>query len=332
MRAAVVGTGSSGTRHATNLLDAGVDVVVVSRAGGGERMIGTTKVPVVGHVEDALPIVDAVVVANPTSLHFELLSSCISAGRHVLCEKPVSTNATGVRALAATAAARDVVVAVCCQMRFHPLAEDLHRSVRSGVVGDLLDVETTQGEHLADYHPDEDYRTSYAARASLGGGVLLTQIHQLDLLHWLLGPFATAFAVGGHYSELEIDVEDSASYLLTSRAGVPARGHTDYLQRPKRFDVTVTGSTGRLHWDYCNATLTHLTPGGDPEVTRLHDFERNDMFVAVLDDFLHAVTTGGVPRTSLDDAAHELAVVDAIKESMASRRAVGVDDPEVFGP
>jgi predicted dehydrogenase len=66
------------------------------------------------------------------------------------------------------------------------------------------------------------------------------------------------------------------------------------------------------------------------DVTELIDFERCVMFTELLDDFVEAAGTGCSPRTTLRDAAHELAVVDAIKRSMASRRSVLVDDPEAF--
>jgi predicted dehydrogenase len=326
--AAVVGTGSAGTRHARNLLDAGLDVVFVSRTADGPRSVGTKEVTVVDDLGAALAAADVAVVANPTSLHLDVLRRAIESGCHVLCEKPVATGASGVRAVAARAAAQGLVIAVDCQMRFHPLAVEMRELVRDGAIGVVVDVESTQGEHLADYHPDEDYRTSYAARADLGGGVLLTQIHQLDLLYWLLGPFDTAFAVGGPRSELELDVEDTVSYLLRSATGVPARGHVDYTQRPKRFEVTVTGTGGRVQWDYYAGMLRHHRADGSSERATDPSFERNSMFRALVDDFLTAIDEQGSPRTTLSDAAHELAVVDAVKRSMAEGRAIAVDDPE----
>ena len=322
---AVVGTGSAGRRHASNFLAAGADeVVLVSRRPSDPVRLGEHTVAVLDALDDALARADAVVIANPTALHLEVLRRAIEADVHVLCEKPVSVSAAGVADLARRARDRGVVVGVCCQMRFHPLMAQLRDLVNGGALGIVIDAETTQGEHLADYHPDEDYRVSYAARAELGGGVLLTQIHQIDFLQWVLGRFARVRAVGGRRSPLEIDVEDTVSYFLESCADVPVRGHLDYLRRPKRLGLTVTGTEGVVTWDYYAGSLEHCAADGSVQRTVLEGFERNDLFTALVDDFLVAVRTGAEPRTTLDDAAHALAVVDALRQSMDERRTIDV--------
>ena len=79
------------------------------------------------------------------------------------------------------------------------------------------------GEYLPGWHTYEDYRQMYASRADLGGGVILSQIHELDYLYWLFGLPKRVFALGGHLTRLEVDVEDIASILLEcrSRPAVP---------------------------------------------------------------------------------------------------------------
>ena len=243
----------------------------------------------------------------------------------MLCEKPASTSADGVAELAIAAAEADVVAAVACQFRFNEMLATLRSRVLAGSVGTVLDVDAMLGEHLADYHPDEDYRTSYAARQSMGGGVLLTQIHQIDFLSWIFGPFESAFAIGGQRGDLAIDVEDSVSYLLASTSGVPVRGHLDYLQRPKRLDLVVTGTEGRLEWDYHANRLRTFDSANDTQPETLEaPFDRNRMFLDLLADFLDAVTIGSSPRTTLADAARVLEVVDTIRRSMESGVSVPV--------
>jgi predicted dehydrogenase len=155
--------------------------------------------------------------------------------------------------------------------------------------------------------------------------VLLTQIHQIDYLHWTFGPFDRVFAVGGHVSDLDIDVEDCVSYLLRSTSGIPVRAHLDYLQRPKRAGVTVTGTAGRLAWDYHRNSLSFTPPELDATThVDSRPFDRNQMFTDLLADFLDAVRCRRAPRTTLADAARVLAVVDAIKTSMATGEASAV--------
>jgi predicted dehydrogenase len=325
MKIAVVGIGSVGRRHVENLLRLGVtDILAVSEHNRRDSLtIDGTPVAVCHEFGTALAAEpDAVVIANPTSLHLDYLSRAVAAGRHIYLEKPASISAAGLDQVEREASRRGLVIAMGTMYRFNARLESLRARVRRGDVGRVLCAETVIGEHIADYHPGEDYRPSYTARATLGGGVLLTQIHQIDWLNWVLGPFETVFAAGGKVSELEIDVEDTATYLLRAGDGTPAYGHLDYLQRPKRAGMVVTGTAGRLEWDLFAHSLTYMAAANDSKAELEQSaYDRNAMFVAAMNDFLTSVRQGGEPRATLADGRRALAVVDAIKASMRSGRA-----------
>jgi predicted dehydrogenase len=326
----VVGTGSAGRRHLANLLALGrTDLLVVSEHHRhGSVRAADVSVPAVARLGDALARgPEAVVVANPTARHAATARAAISAGAHVYLEKPAATTASDVATLARAAEAAGVVVAVGQQLRFHPLVAELRARLDGGAVGAVLEVRAEQGEHVADYHPGEDWRASYTTRRELGGGVLLTQIHQLDLLWWLFGPFRAAAAVAGDGSRLGIDVEDAVTYLLRSGTGVPVVGHVDYHQRPKRWTLTVTGTDGRLHLDLQAQVLTWTSAVAGAPIERVEEpVERNDLFVAALADFLAAIGAGSAPAPAcpLDQAVEVLAVADAVREAWSSGTVVDV--------
>ena len=103
------------------------------------------------------------------------------------------------------------------------------------LLGNLLAVRATVGEYLPGSHSYEDYRQMYAARADLGGGVILSQIHEFDYLYALFGKPRRLYTVGGHFSNLEVDVEDVASTLMECEFGgrpLPIHLQQDYVQRP----------------------------------------------------------------------------------------------------
>lgn len=325
---AVVGTGSIGRRHLENLRTLGCDVLAVSEHRRVPSIdIGGRPVPCVASLEEALRSgPEAVVVGNPTSLHHQTTAAALDAGADVYLEKPSALCAADSADLEDRAAKAGATVAVGQQLRFHPLLERVHETVRSGRLGTILAVEANLGEHLADYHPDEDYRQGYAARRDLGGGVLLTQIHLIDILTWVLGPCTDVRALGGHRSDLEVDVEDSVSFLARTVGDVPVYGHLDYLQRPKRWTLAVTGTGGRIGVDLHAGTVEEASSGtdGSREVVVV---DRNALFLAAMADFLEASRSGGPPRCTLADATRSLALVDAIKASMGSGATVPVDDP-----
>src|SRR5205823_6534316 len=98
--------------------------------------------------------------------------------------------------------------------RFHPCLARLQKIVEDGLLGRVLAGRVEVGEYLPDWHKYENYQQMYASRADLGGGVILSQIHEFDYLYWLFGLPRRIFTVGGHFSSLEIDVEDVASSIL----------------------------------------------------------------------------------------------------------------------
>ena len=328
VRIAVVGTGSIGRRHLGTLLALGeTDLVAVSEHERREALtVDGVDVPVRHQLGDAVGDADLVVVATPTSLHRDQAAAAVAAGCHVLVEKPVGATSAGLDMVADAADDRGLVAAAAHQFRFEPGLVALREMVAEGVLGPILTVDAHQGEHLADYHPDEDYREGYAARRDLGGGVLRTQIHHLDHLEWLFGPLVRVYAAGGHRTDLEIDVEDTASYLFRTADGTPVQGHLDYRQRPKHVSLVVVGADGRVDWDHYGGRLVHtpFAPGAEP-VLRTWPYDRDAMFRAQWQDVLSAVRTGSPPRTPLRDGIRAVRLVEAIERSMATDEAVPVE-------
>jgi predicted dehydrogenase len=330
-KALVVGLGSIGQRHARNLRALLGDDLVLSalRSGHRDRIVtdgleGATGDPerdfdggVFTDLERALAErPDIVLVCNPTRFHVAVARAAVDAGADVFLEKPVSDRLDGVGALAAAARARRAVVAVGCQLRFHPALQRLHAILDSGALGALVKADVEEGEYLPGWHPYEDYRTSYAARRDLGGGVVLTQVHELDYVHWLWGLPRRVFAVGGRLSGLDIDVEDTASMLLEHRSDgrpFPVHVHLDYLQQPPRRRCRVVGTEGSVDVDLLAPTLVH---NGATE--SFPGFDRAQLFVDEMHAFLCAVADRDAPVVGLEHAIGTLQLALAARRSLVS--------------
>src|SRR5262249_50754203 len=153
----------------------------------------------------------------------------------------------------------------------------LREIVNDRLVGDLIAVRATVGEYLPGWHPYEDYRQMYASRADLGGGVLVTQIHEFDYLYALLGLPRRVFTVGGKRSALEIDVEDTASTLM-DYDGLAVHLHQDYVQRPPSRSCEVVGSRGKVVMDLPTLSLTRWDDDGAVvERASWEGFDRNQL-------------------------------------------------------
>jgi predicted dehydrogenase len=337
VRALVVGLGSIGQRHARNLRFLLGDELVLSalrsRRSGFvvtddlSRSEVTPEADCNGGVfydmNEALgqgP--DVVIISNPSSLHLDHANAAMRAGAAVFVEKPISDDLDGLPELERLVRESNGVLAVGCQLRFHPALLQLHQLLDEGVLGRLIAVHVEQGEYLPSYHPYEDYRQSYAARRELGGGVVLTQIHELDYIHWLFGMPSSVFAVGGTIGDLEIDVEDSASALFLHEVNeepLAVHLHLDYLQQPPRRTCRVTGERGTVAIDLRAPSLTWIDNEGS--IVLFDDypqFSRASLFVDELQHFLSAVRREEEVSVDLAHATGTLRMALAMKESLVT--------------
>ena len=197
---------------------------------------------------------------------------------------------------------------------------------QSDFSGRIMSAHVHYGEHLPSWHPWEDYRQGYAARADLGGGVLLTQCHSLDYLPWLVGPVKDVWGFAGKLSDLAVDVEDTAEIGLRFSNGALATLHLDFAQQPPSHTLQVTGTEGLLDCDLLTGA-SRIFRSGRPEwedSSPPEDWERNSMFVREMQHFLAVVRGEAEPLCTLEDGIRVMQVIDAVRTSNSSGRLVSL--------
>jgi predicted dehydrogenase len=266
------------------------------------------------------------VICNPSSMHIPVALECARAGCDLFLEKPLSNGLTGVPELLGEVESRGRIAMVGYQLRFHPCVLYLQKILEQGILGNLLTVRATVGEYLPWWHRYEDYRQSYAARSDLGGGALLSQIHEFDYLYALFGKALRLYSVGGHLSHLEIDVEDVASTLMEFEFNgrpFPVHLHQDYLQRPPSKQCEVIGDAGKAVLDFPSLSVVlHNSEGGVASRFHCESFERNQLFLSEMQHFLECVRMRHKPVVDLRDGIWSLKLAVAAKQSLTTRQVV----------
>lgn len=313
MRCVVVGLGSIGRRHARNLRSLGHDVVVV-RSGTSmdeqqRQFLADVPLPVVYDLQAALEqCPDAVVVANPTSKHVETARAALEAGAHVFVEKPISHTMDGVDELIDLAQRKGRVLFVGYHFRYHPQLQELLALLQRGALGTIRSARFTTGEYLPSWHPYEDYRKSYAARADLGGGAALTQSHDIDTAVWLFGTPRDIQASSKATRALGIDVDDVAEFTFAAERADEVSIHIDYLSQPPVKRLELVGSAGSAQWDYLTSTLQLTHVDGTTRTEHMKDLERNDLYVAELKDFFKKMGARAADISRAQDAREVLRI------------------------
>jgi predicted dehydrogenase len=268
---------------------------------------------------------DLAFICNPNSLHLPAALAAARSGCHLLIEKPLSHDLAGTDQLAAIMESQGKIGLVAYQMRFHPLLRTAREIVGDAGIGRVLSARAERGEYMPGWHPYEDYRESYAARRDQGGGALLSQIHELDYLYWLFGLPSRLFAVGGHLTALEIDVDDVASVLMACRVDgrdIPVEVHLDYVQRPPTQTLRIIGEQGSLHVDFPSGSLVHVREGQVHRRVDLPDFQRNQLFLDELKHFLACIEGDEQPVVSIRDGIQSLKMALAAQESLQTGQTV----------
>lgn len=326
MKFLIVGTGSIGRRHFGNLRSLGYrDIAAVRsrrRMDAPQREFFRKYQPRVFYdLKTALAAEnpDAVFICNPTSLHVSTARSAIRAGAHVFIEKPISHTRAGIDALLREARQRRRIIYVGYHFRHHPLLKIAKRLLDSGKLGKLHTARFITAEYLPGWHPWEDYRKGYAARRDLGGGVVLTQSHDLDLIYWFFGRPLSVLADVCHSGSLGINVDDVAAMIfITGRCPITF-SYLDYLARPPLKHFVISGSRGHLKWDYYRNTLRIVPPNGKVRLIKSPSgFVRNHMYLAELKNFIRCIRRGTQP--AVDGEAGRTVLWMALGAKEASRK------------
>ena len=314
-RVLIVGLGSIGRRHLSNLRKLGCEVSVCMRAletaEATRREFGIATFASLTDAVSWKP--NAVLIANPTSEHLKVAFWAVEHDCHVFIEKPLAHSLDGIDDFLRLAEERKRYVAVGCNLRFHPAMEAIHASVSEGRIGRLLTARAEVGQYLPDWHSGVDYRHEYSARAELGGGALLTLIHELDYVYWIGGEVMESIGMLTKASTLEINVEDVAEIICRHVSGALTSVHMDFLDRTYNRRSRWVGELGTIEWVWGGPV--HLFRRGGNQEILWHDpaFDCNDTHVMELCDFLDCIKSGRQPRTTGWEAKRVLEIALAVR-------------------
>ncbi len=281
LRVAVIGTGFVGRVHVENVrrqTDAEIVAIADQTDDLARRFGAQLGIPrTVGNYRELLddPAIDAVHVCTPNHTHFPIAKDAISAGKNVICEKPLAMTAAEATSLVELAEAKGVIHATSYNLRFYPNVAQMRRMVATRQVGDVLAV---QGSYVQDwlfYDTDYNWRLepgvggSSRAMADIGS-------HWCDLVEHVTGrriravcaelatfhpvrkkpkrpieTYAGKMLAPEDYEDRSISTEDFGAILL--RFDGRAKGVLSVNQvaagRKNRLQVEIYGTRRGLAWD-----------------------------------------------------------------------------------
>jgi len=316
MNILIIGFGSIGQRHLQNLLKKhpSNNYYVLKKSNHNNILIDCKLIsgeinefyPEVEFVNDieAISSLDVAFICNNTNEHMFYALKLAKKGVHLFIEKPLSNNIEGYVDLESIVRDKSLVLMVGYQTKFHPVFQKIKKIIKKEKISFVNSRWLT---YLPNFHPYEDYKKSYAAQKSLGGGVLLTLTHEIDMLNSLFGDLKLVNSISGNYSCLDIDADD---YLLANfkSNNVAISLNLSFSQVKEERVIVINTSDKTVVADFINNTVDVFMLEGEAKKYKFN-LKRNELFEKEIDCFF-------------ENIVHKKNTINTIKESLITIKLI----------
>lgn len=324
----LVSGGSIGRRHARNLAElfptAQITFLHLTQANSQTKSAQNDGFGHVYSLQEALALkADMALICSPAPYHLEIAQAFCESGIPLFIEKPTCETLAEVDQLISYAERYDVPVSTGYNLRYEPCFSALRAMLADKVIGEIYHIHAEVGQYLPHWRPHMAYENSVSAQRTLGGGALLELSHEIDYLCALFGPPDQVMAHGGKLSTLSIDVEDCVDLSLTyQRPEMLVHVHLDFLQHDTTRYCKLIGSEGTLYWDLMAKSLWHYSLHNAAwEAAPVAPFAPTwDTYKEEMADFVARVQAGNVMKVPLTESRHVNAVIDAARQSLATKQ------------
>jgi predicted dehydrogenase len=281
LKTAMFGTGFMGKVHTEAIRRLGnveVTTVAASSQATADKfaaMVGIPRATADWKAVAADPEIDAVHVCTPNVLHYPMAKAALEAGKHVLCEKPLSMTSAEARELAALGEQKKLAHCVNHNLRFYPVVQQIRSMIAAGELGDVLIVTGTYFQDWLLYDTDWNWRVNTASNGAVRAMGDIGS-HWMDMIQHLTGLRITALCAdlatfhktrkrpkgsvetftgkklqSSDYEETAIDTDDFGAVLV--RLGNRACGSFSVSQMSagckNRFQFEIYGTKSGVAWN-----------------------------------------------------------------------------------
>ncbi|MBI2871895.1 MAG: Gfo/Idh/MocA family oxidoreductase [Chloroflexi bacterium] len=271
------------------------------------------------------PEVSVVYVATPNALHAEQACQAAQAGKHVLCEKPMALTVADAEGMLRACESAGVKLGVTLQNRFHPAHQEMRRRIRQGEAGELL---LLLGEYSrALLRPVSAWKTDPSLAG--GGAVMGLATHVLDLFRFLTGQEVEEVRAQADSPGWGQPVDDLVLAALKFSGRLRASMVSGYYVPRALNSVVVYGTRARLvglgtvGMDLRGSLLVEGEEGSIRQEFADEDAALGN-YVRMVQQFVRAVEEGTGPEASGEDGLELVRIVDAVRESARTGRAVSL--------
>jgi len=286
------------------------------------------------------PEVEAVLVLTPNYTHYTVTMDALRAGKHVMCEKPITVNYKLSCKMAKEAKKQNKILNIGVCNRYQSSVEKLEQMNREGKFGDVYHVYCA----FRSFRSIPGLGGAFTTKAEAGGGVLIDWgIHFLDLILYILGDAKIKSVRAATYSKMASDMstyryknmwaEDTANmvdgtndvedfvtgFICTDKATIAFNGSWAQNIEKKEMYVDFLGDKSGARLDY--GGQYQLTSGETLE-TVTSDHELKNMYMLEDKAFFDSIHSGEKTKTHIDNILESMRLLDALYRSAETGKEI----------
>lgn len=324
----IIGFGGAGRRFYEFLREIStIDIAILNTSKSKKIDEFGDNIQVFASIEDTASYnPDMVYIATPTSTHLEYAELFLGRTKFLLIEKPLDSNLNKCEVFYRNSLLSSTKVYIMFQRRFLKCWQKVYELVRNNYNGIFqyatIDIKSNCSTWRA--KPQQDF---YALNKAMGGGVLLTECHEIDLVQWLLGDIIEVFASSVIQNEVESKV-----HLVCSIQTKWGRGHLvidlDFLSNINKRIMEIVFTNEKILIDENLGSVVVQ----NHELNTVARYEYHDKMNEAYRGLLSEIMAGNEQDNntafiaSVEDGLKVNAVVEAAKNSMLTRQMVLVKD------
>ena len=325
LRWGLLAAGAIARAFATGLQQTNSGEVVAVAARNGDdasKFANEFDIPRAHEGYDALiadPSVDAIYLSTPHNHHAEWAIKAANAGKHILCEKPITVNLADADSVINAARGNRITFMEAFMYRTHPQMGTLRDLITSGEIGEVRFIDAKHG-----FNAGPNFNLRVTDKALAGGGILDVGCYPMSFCRLVAGmathqPFVNPTSVRG-IAQINPDygIDEWATASLAFEGGLAAQISTA-VQVTLRNQATVFGSRGSIiihsPWGgngrQAGETKLSVFRPGQPTEEKLIPLDRG-IYAQEADMFARAVQRGETEVTAMtwEDTLGNMAALD----------------------
>lgn len=291
MRILVVGFGSIGKRHVTNLQKISEDLYIEVFDEDQTKLEEVEKLGAKIANPNSIDSeeYDCVLICTPPITHVDLAIRALKSNSNVFIEKPLSHNLEKLDELVQLRNEKNLLVFVGYSFRFNKGLNQVKEIVEERKFGKILHVSSYFGQFLPDWRPNQDFKESYTLRKELGGGIVLDSSHELDYLTWIFGK---PESIQSNYVSTDIlpsNAEAICDVILKFSNNLLATIHIDFVRRKYKRTLEILTENSIIEWSLGDNTLKIFDVESDSSKIISSQETINDMYIEELKHVIHCI-------------------------------------------